>query len=60
MKSTLTAKEREAIFREELAKQQAKEQQVLVDAQKEYNEFMEQWSVKYGTQIISVLQVIKK
>jgi predicted lipoprotein len=59
MKS-LTQKERDAIVKEEEAKKQAKEQANLEAAQKEYNTFMEQWSAKYGTTLVTALQIIKK
>jgi hypothetical protein len=55
----LTPKEREAIVKEEMAKLQAKEQEAMMLAQKEFNDFMEQWSAKHGTKLISVIQITK-
>jgi predicted lipoprotein len=59
MKS-LTQKERDAIVKEEMAKAQAKEKANLDAAQKEYSTFMEQWTAKYGTTLVTVLQIVKK
>ena len=55
----LTPKEREAIVKEEMAKLQAKEQEAMALAHKEFSDFMEQWTAKHGVRLTSVIQITK-
>ncbi len=60
MKSKVSPEERQKIFEEELAKKEAEKELILLQAHKEYSDFIELWSNKHNVTLVSTIQIINK